>query len=99
MVTLKEKSSESFLWWELTDFTKIYDHGVKHGYGTEKAQRHLATWLRDMKQSQESDQRPNLFLSTNSRFSSASAKGKAKAHNLQCVALKVISREFSGYLD
>lgn len=76
---------------ESTDFAKVYNRGVKHGYGTDKAKQHLAAWLRNMEQTEESDQRVNLLLSGNSRF--VYAEGKAKTHNLQYVAPELISRE------
>lgn len=80
-----------------TDFRKVYNHGVKHGHGTEKAKQHLAAWLRNMEQTEEFDQMVNLLLSRNSRF--VYAEGKAKTQftenitNNRCIGSEFTLRQ------
>jgi pimeloyl-ACP methyl ester carboxylesterase len=76
---------------ESTDFRKIYEFAVAHGYGTEDARRRLAECLEDMEQVDERGQRVHLSLSSRSRF--VYAEGKARTHNLQYVAPELIAEE------
>lgn len=76
---------------ESVDFTKVYNYGVEHGFGTEEARQRLAVWLKTMEQVEEPVQRANLGLSRHSRF--VHAEGKARTHNLQYVAPELIRNE------
>lgn len=76
---------------ESADFRKVYNYGVKHGLGRERAQRDLAGWLEEMECVEESDQKILLTLSGNGRFNCA--MGEAKTHNLQYVKPELICKE------
>ena len=76
---------------ESHDFRKVYEFGVKHGYGTKEAQDLLGQRLEEMEMVDEEGQRAHLSMSSRSRF--VYAEGNARTHNLQFVAPEVIRDE------
>lgn len=78
---------------ESTNFAKIYNHNIKYSHKTDEMKLHLAPQLKNIKQTEESDQKINLLLSRNSRF--IYAEEKSKTHNLQYIVLELkIKKDF-----
>jgi hypothetical protein len=73
------------------DFQKIYDHGMKHGYGSEEVRQEMRDILAVMADSDERHMRTMLGYSSCSRF--VKTEGKAATHNVHVVDPGCIVRE------
>ena len=82
---------------ESNDFRKIYDHGVKHSFGTIEAREIVRRHLVDMSREEEKAQREHLTLSDNARF--VKLHGKRATHNVHMVDPDWVARQVRWVLD
>ncbi|OQO09763.1 hypothetical protein B0A48_05167 [Cryoendolithus antarcticus] len=82
---------------EARDFRRVYEHGVRHGYGTSDEQEIVRAHLETMSMDEEVAQRTQLALSSTARF--VRAEGVRATHNVHMVDPSWVAQQIRWVFD